>query len=190
MPFVSVILLTNYRAMTSIRWPTQVALQCNIISVSAYNYFWKGSPCDQKSNSVRLKPHGRGKLLPQCLGVDTRAKEQNRRPTCFHWRSRTPSSGSWIRNFKLTSEQITQFLASQYPKLLADCEAWTILGPIDCYSCFDNSYRQLAFVRSHDLVLDTCHPTLKLSPLYLNFIFVTSVCLNLKILANIFLGFF
>lgn len=108
--------------------------------------------------------------------------QRNRRPMCFHPGSRTPSSGSWIRNFKLASEQITHFLPSQYPKLLADCEAWTILGPIDCYSCFDNSYRQLAFVRSHDLVLDTCHPTLKLSSLYLNF--VTSVCLNLKILAN------
>ena len=53
-----------------------------------------------------------------------------------------------------------------------------------------NNDRQLDFVRSHDLVSDTCHLTFKLSPLYLNFSCVTSVYLNLKILANIFLVYF
>ena len=50
--------------------------------------------------------------------------------------------------------------------------------------------RELDFVRSHDLVSDTCHLTFKLSPLNLNFICVTRVYLNLKILPNIFLVYF
>ena len=53
-----------------------------------------------------------------------------------------------------------------------------------------NNIRQLDFVRSHDLVSDTCHLTFKLSPLYLNFICVTSVYLNFKNISKYFLGLF